>query len=102
MKYAYPAIFTPIEDGNFDVKIPDLPGCRTFGKNLADAVFMAEDAASMCCGMQKIKKKLFQPLQNFRKSNHLILLALLQQIRMLTGGKMIPGQSKKRFLFPAG
>ena len=47
MKYAYPAIFTPIEDGMFDVKVPDLPGCRTFGTNLADAVFMAEDAASM-------------------------------------------------------
>ena len=57
MKYAYPAIFTPIEDGNFDVKIPDLPGCRTFGKNLADAVFMAEDAASMWLWDEKNKKE---------------------------------------------
>lgn len=47
MKYAYPAIFTPIENGAFDVKIPDLPGCRTCGKNLADAIFMAQDAVSM-------------------------------------------------------
>lgn len=47
MKYAYPAIFTPVEGGAFDVKIPDLPGCRTCGDNLADAIFMAEDAASM-------------------------------------------------------
>lgn len=47
MKYAYPAIFTPVENGEFDVKVPDLPGCRTCGKNLADAIFMAEDATAM-------------------------------------------------------
>lgn len=47
MKYVYPAVFTPLPDGEFDVKIPDLPGCRTCGKNLADAIFMAGDAASM-------------------------------------------------------
>lgn len=47
MKYAYPAVFTPIENGGFDVKVPDLPGCRTCGKDLADAIFMAEDATSM-------------------------------------------------------
>lgn len=47
MRYAYPAVFTPIESGEFDVKIPDLPGCRTCGKDLASAIYMAEDAASM-------------------------------------------------------
>lgn len=47
MKYVYPAIFTPLPNGEFDVKIPNLPGCRTCGKNLADAIFMAEDAAAM-------------------------------------------------------
>lgn len=47
MKYAYPAIFTPAGNGEYDVKVPDLPGCRTCGKDLADAIFMAEDAVSM-------------------------------------------------------
>lgn len=47
MKYVYPAIFTPLPNGEFDVKVPDLPGCRTCGKDLADAIFMAEDAVSM-------------------------------------------------------
>lgn len=47
MKYAYAAIFTPLENGEFGVKIPDLPGCRTCGKDLADAIFMAEDAVAM-------------------------------------------------------
>jgi len=47
MKYVYPAIFTPLEDGKFDVYIPDLPFVRTCGENLADAIVMAEDATSM-------------------------------------------------------
>ena len=51
MKKAYPAIFTPIEEGEFkggyQVYIPDLPHTRTFGKDLADAIEMAEDASSM-------------------------------------------------------
>lgn len=47
MKYAYPAIFTPLANGEYDVELPDLPGCRSCGKDLADAIFMIEDAASM-------------------------------------------------------
>ena len=29
------------------VSFPDIPGCFTFGDNMADTLFMAEDAASM-------------------------------------------------------
>lgn len=47
MKYLYPAVFTPLENGEFDVKVPDLPGCRTCGKTLEDAIFMAQDAVSL-------------------------------------------------------
>ena len=47
MKYAYGAIFTPLDDGGYDVIAPDLPGCRTCGDDLADAIFMAEDAVAM-------------------------------------------------------
>jgi len=47
MRYAYPAIFTPLDEGGYDVRIPDLPGCGTCGDDLADAIFMAEDALSM-------------------------------------------------------
>jgi len=47
MKYVYPVIFTPLPSGEYDVRIPDLPGCITCGKNLADAIEMAEDAAAM-------------------------------------------------------
>ena len=46
MKYVYPAIFTPSEEG-FAVSVPDLPGCHTCGDNLAEAIEMAEDAVSL-------------------------------------------------------
>jgi predicted RNase H-like HicB family nuclease len=45
MKYVYPAVFTPSEDG-YDVYFPDLFGCRTCAANLAEAIEMAEDAAA--------------------------------------------------------
>lgn len=57
MKYVYPAIFRPVENGQFDVKIPDLPGCRTCGSNLVDAILMAEDAAAMWLWDAECKKE---------------------------------------------
>ena len=48
MKLVYPALFTPFEDGSggYTVEFPDLPGCVTEGQNMAEALFMAKDAAS--------------------------------------------------------
>ena len=48
MKLVYPALFTPYEDesGGYAVEFPDLTGCVTGGDSMAEAVFMAEDAAS--------------------------------------------------------
>ena len=48
MKLVYPAVFTPYEDksGGYAVEFPDLPGCVTGGDDMAEAIFLAEDAAS--------------------------------------------------------
>lgn len=47
MKLVYPAVFRPCEDKEgYTVTVPDLPGCVTEGSTLADAILMAEDAAS--------------------------------------------------------
>jgi len=47
MRLVYPAIFYPWEEGTgYTVEVPDLPGCVTEGDTLADAILMAEDAAS--------------------------------------------------------
>jgi predicted RNase H-like HicB family nuclease len=46
MKYAYPAILYP--DGvAVGVRVPDLPGCFTFGRDRAEALLMAKDAVEM-------------------------------------------------------
>lgn len=44
MKYAYIAVLTPEENGLFSVDFPDLQGCYTSGDDMADAIYMAQDA----------------------------------------------------------
>lgn len=48
MKLVYTAVFTPYSDGTdgYTVEFPDLPGCVTGGDDMAEALLMAEDAAS--------------------------------------------------------
>ncbi len=43
-EYVYPAVFHPNDDGTFTITYPDLPGCISEGKNLANALYMAQDA----------------------------------------------------------
>ena len=47
MKYVYPALFEPAEEGGYNVVVPDVPGCFTCGDTLAEAIYMAEDALAM-------------------------------------------------------
>lgn len=47
MKLVYPALFSPWDSGDgYTVEFPDLPGCVTEGSTLAQAIEMAQDAAS--------------------------------------------------------
>ncbi|MDR1291870.1 MAG: type II toxin-antitoxin system HicB family antitoxin [Clostridiales Family XIII bacterium] len=46
MKYVYPAVFTE-EGGKILVNVPDLPHIHTFGDDMADAIYMAQDAMAM-------------------------------------------------------
>lgn len=47
MKYVYPAVFTPEDNGLFSVNFSDLESCYTCGDNLGDALYMAEDILVM-------------------------------------------------------
>lgn len=42
MKYVYPAVFHPNANGSITIQFPDLPGTNSEGKNLANAMEMAE------------------------------------------------------------
>lgn len=43
-KLRYNLVLQPEPEGGFTVIVPSLPGCVTYGKNLADARAMAVDA----------------------------------------------------------
>ncbi len=44
MRYAYPCVLTPEEDGGFSVSFPDVPEALTCGEDRAESLAMAEDA----------------------------------------------------------
>ncbi|WP_028308676.1 type II toxin-antitoxin system HicB family antitoxin [Desulfitibacter alkalitolerans] len=65
MKYVYPAIFTPLPTGEYDVRVPDLPGCITCGSDLADAIEMIQDAIAMwLCDAEDNKETIPAPAEN--------------------------------------
>ncbi|GHU41031.1 HicB family protein [Spirochaetia bacterium] len=45
MKYVYPACFYREDDGRYSVELPDF-SIATFGDDIADAMYMAADAAA--------------------------------------------------------
>lgn len=47
MRYTYTAVITP-EDGKCYVRVPDITGCVTTGKDVEDAVVQITDALSGC------------------------------------------------------
>ena len=44
MEYVYPALFSVNDDGSYTITYPDLPGCISEGKDLANAMYMAQNA----------------------------------------------------------
>jgi predicted RNase H-like HicB family nuclease len=44
MEYVYPAIFHQNKDESYTITYPDLPGCISEGKNLGNAMYMAQSA----------------------------------------------------------
>ncbi len=54
-KYVYPAVFTPEENGGFSIAFPDVEGCFTQGKNMADGIEMAQDA--LCLMLYDIEER---------------------------------------------
>jgi predicted RNase H-like HicB family nuclease len=57
MEYVYPAIFHQNEDGSYTIVYPDLPGCISEGKNLGNAMCMAQSALAQWIGYLTDKKQ---------------------------------------------
>lgn len=61
-KYAYPAIFTPEQDGGFSIYFPDLDGCYTCGDDMVDGLTMAQDVLALVLyGYEKDNRVIPQP-----------------------------------------
>lgn len=43
-EYVYPALFHKNADGSYTITYPDLPGCISEGKDLGNALYMAQSA----------------------------------------------------------
>jgi len=50
MQYVYPAIFHKNSDESYTITFPDLPGCISEGKNLGNALYMAQSALKQWIG----------------------------------------------------
>ena len=56
-EYVYPALFHKNDDGSFTITYPDLPGCISEGKDLGNAMYMAESALTQWVEYLIDKKK---------------------------------------------
>lgn len=56
-EYVYPALFHKNDDGSYTITYPDLPGCISEGKDLGNAMYMAESALTQWVEYLIDKKK---------------------------------------------
>ena len=56
MEYSYPAVFHKNEDSTYTITFPDLPGCISEGKTIANAIFMSQAALTQWVEYSKDKK----------------------------------------------
>ena len=68
LNLTYLAVLEPGEDGSYSVSFPDLPGCFSYGDNLAEAQRMAEEAASLhVYGMERDGDEIPTPSLNLSR-----------------------------------
>lgn len=61
-RYFYPAVFEPEEEGGYSIFFPDLPGCYTCGDDIADGLYMANDALAVwMCYLEDEKRQIPTP-----------------------------------------
>ena len=65
-EYVYPAIFHANEDDSFTVSFPDLSGCITEGKSLANAMYMAQSALTQWLEYMIDKKQMIPCASNLK------------------------------------
>lgn len=64
-EYVYPALFHANDDSSFTITYPDLPGCISEGKSLANAMYMAQSALTEWIEYLTDKKENIPPASTF-------------------------------------
>lgn len=61
MEYVYPALFSKNDDNSYTITFPDLPGCISEGKDLPNALRMAQSALSQWLSYLKDREQIIPP-----------------------------------------
>lgn len=70
LNLTYLAVLEPGENGSYSISFPDLPGCFSYGDNLAEAQRMAEEAASLhVYGMERDGDEIPTPSLNLSRES---------------------------------
>jgi len=71
--YTYQIVLQPEPEGGYTVLVPSLPGCITYGKTIAKAHEMAEDAIRAYL-VSKEKHEDFDPISDSEKQSLISLI----------------------------
>ena len=69
MEYVYPAIFCANDNGSYTITFPDLPGCISEGKSLANSLHMAGAALTLWIEYMQDKKQDLPQASNMESIN---------------------------------
>lgn len=70
-EYIYPAVFHLNEDdGSYTITFPDLPGCITEGKDLSNALYMAQDALTQWAAYCETREEELPPASRLEDVTH--------------------------------
>ena len=84
MEHVYPAIFHRNKDDSFTITYPDLPCCISEGKNLGNAMYMAQSALAQWIGYLADKKQTIpnaSPVEKVKTSKNDFVNLICAEVR---------------------
>jgi len=84
MEYVYPAIFHRNKDESYTIIYPDLPGCISEGKNLGNAMYMAQSALTQWIGYlidKENKIPIASPVEKIKTSKNDFVNLICAEVR---------------------
>ena len=100
MKYVYPALFEREDNGQYSVSFPDIEGAFTCGKDLTDAIYMAQDCLGLVLyGMEEDKEEFPKPSTVSEYENTDRKFVSLVTVDLTEYKKMVDNKPVKKTLY---